>query len=246
MKSYRQMRAVHEVSVVPANVRARSLSTQLRHGVVNPVLKVTEIIRERVRGGCFSSPQLPLNRCTDCSCAPMNVMTRPLRGLDAGVLTGQVDYEGTETKTLAVSGFINPATSRQARSRRIAEDLTLELTLIARRSRVLASGNLFPRYVDLPGGSSLGELLEVLAGHHGFTTSTASTLHVDPVSCTDASLREPWAVRGARYRVGAEGAGDAWDEHRAVASALPPGATGYLCVGEGEWLWYVRSLSLSQ
>lgn len=201
------------------------------------------IIRERVRGGCFSNPQLPLNRYTGCSCAPMNIMTRPLRGLDAGVRAGHVDTEGTETKTLTVSGFITPATSRHARSRRTTEDLTLELTLIARRSRVLESGNLSPTYVDLPGESSLGELLETLAGHHGFTTSTASTLHVDPVSSTDAALRQPWEVRGARYRVMAGGEGD---EHSAVAAAMPPGATGYLCVGEGQWLWYVRSLSFSR
>ncbi len=147
--------------------------------------------------------------------------------------------DGTEDNTMTRSESLTSGTATLGRTCRAWDGTALELTLIARKSRVLDCGNVTPTYIELCRDSTLAEMLQVLADHHGFSTTSVTTLHVDPLPSEDVVVWHPRGGRPLNYRLAQQGVGDG--DHT-VRTALPQGATGYLCVGSGQWLWFVRSV----
>lgn len=122
-----------------------------------------------------------------------------------------------------------------------ASAVAVEMTLIARRGRVRAGGRPCTCELDVTTDETLHALLERLACHHGFAAGTPATLHVDPQPGDDPTRWHPTSTRSIRYRFG-DPDDPVSDGRRRAVDVLPPGATGYLCVGAGQWLWYLRSL----
>jgi hypothetical protein len=118
----------------------------------------------------------------------------------------------------------------------------IEFCLIARRGRVMGTAGSCTTLLVLGPRSTLSDMMERLGQRHGFTPSRPSTLHVDPLPGHDGPLWHPGGSRGGRFRLGGCDEPVHRDDLRAVDAVLPPGATGYLCVGLGQWLWYVRSM----
>ncbi len=114
----------------------------------------------------------------------------------------------------------------------------LEFSLVARRGLLLRSGEVRPTYVAVTEDDTLGGLLAVLAGYHGFSSTSPITLHADP-----PQLPGPVPLRlerrSCRYRFGAI---PCTDDQVTVQDGIPVGTTGYLCVGNGQWLWYLSAL----
>ncbi len=118
----------------------------------------------------------------------------------------------------------------------------VEFALIARRGRVMGSAGSCTTLLVFDPESTLSDMIVRLGLRHGFTPSRPSTLHVDPLPGQDGPRWHPGGSRGGRFQLGGRDGSEHRDDQRRVVAVLPPGSTGYLCVGVGQWLWYVRSL----
>jgi hypothetical protein len=115
----------------------------------------------------------------------------------------------------------------------------LELTLVARNGRLVDSGCSTTTFVAVSEPESLGGLLSRLMVFHGFS-GTTTTLHVDPAPGVDPTRLHPSRSQSHRYRLQPDD--EFGDATLKLDTVLPERATGYLCVGSGQWLWYVRAL----